>query len=178
MTRIPSSKIVISTLVLGVLGSTVNLRAGKVFAENTGRNRVLRLQGIRGLGGHFFRPNRRGAQGDRGKSDHDRSVQGRRSGQRPAVPGWLQGRKASMEAEKEHGGPFRRRRAGRLYTGFRHGEGPPKYSRKAADGDTRCSTTMLRSDKFTADPSPADCGHACHVAVKAKDHIFHPYQKR
>jgi hypothetical protein len=34
------------------------------------------------------------------------------------------------------------------------------------------------SDKFTADPSPSDCGHACHVAVKAKDHIFHPYQKR
>ena len=34
------------------------------------------------------------------------------------------------------------------------------------------------SDKFTADPSPADCGHACHVAVKATDHIFHPYQKR
>jgi Cytochrome P460 len=34
------------------------------------------------------------------------------------------------------------------------------------------------SDQFTADPSPADCGHACHVAVKAKDYIFHPYQKR
>jgi len=34
------------------------------------------------------------------------------------------------------------------------------------------------SDKFTADPSPSDCGHACHVAVKVKDHIFHPYQKR
>ena len=34
------------------------------------------------------------------------------------------------------------------------------------------------SDKFTADSSPADCGHACHVAVKAKDHIFHPYQTR
>ena len=34
------------------------------------------------------------------------------------------------------------------------------------------------SDKFTADPSPSDCGHACHVAVKAKDHIFHSYQKR
>jgi hypothetical protein len=26
--------------------------------------------------------------------------------------------------------------------------------------------------------SPADCGHACHVAVKAKDYIFHPYQTR
>lgn len=35
------------------------------------------------------------------------------------------------------------------------------------------------SDKFTADlDSPADCGHSCHVAVKAKDYIFHPYQKR
>jgi len=35
------------------------------------------------------------------------------------------------------------------------------------------------SDKFTADAnSLSDCGHACHVAVKAKDHIFHPYQKR
>src|SRR3954464_2901255 len=34
------------------------------------------------------------------------------------------------------------------------------------------------SDKFTAYPSPSDCGHACHVAVKAKDYIFHPYQKR
>jgi hypothetical protein len=34
------------------------------------------------------------------------------------------------------------------------------------------------SDKFTADPSPSDCGHTCHVAVKAKDFIFHPYQKR
>jgi len=31
---------------------------------------------------------------------------------------------------------------------------------------------------FTADPAPADCGHACHVAVKSKDHIFHPYQQR
>jgi hypothetical protein len=35
------------------------------------------------------------------------------------------------------------------------------------------------SDKFTADAnSPADCGNACHTAVKAKDYIFHPYQKR
>ena len=34
------------------------------------------------------------------------------------------------------------------------------------------------SDTFTADPSPLNCGHVCHVAVKAKDHIFHPYQKR
>ena len=34
------------------------------------------------------------------------------------------------------------------------------------------------ADKFAAGPSPSDCGHACHVAVKAKDYIFHPYQMR
>jgi hypothetical protein len=35
------------------------------------------------------------------------------------------------------------------------------------------------SDKFSADPkSLSDCGNACHTAVKAKDYIFHPYEKR
>ena len=35
------------------------------------------------------------------------------------------------------------------------------------------------SDKFAPDPkSLSDCGNACHTAVKAKDYIFHPYQKR
>ena len=31
---------------------------------------------------------------------------------------------------------------------------------------------------MNADPAPADCGHVCHVAVKSKDYIFHPYQRR
>ena len=35
------------------------------------------------------------------------------------------------------------------------------------------------SDSFSPDSgSPADCGYACHTPVKAKDYIFHPYQKR
>ncbi len=35
------------------------------------------------------------------------------------------------------------------------------------------------TDKFTADPkSLSDCGNVCHKAVKAKDYIFHPYEKR
>jgi hypothetical protein len=35
------------------------------------------------------------------------------------------------------------------------------------------------SDKYAADAnSPSDCGYACHTPVKAKDYIFHPYQKR
>jgi len=34
-------------------------------------------------------------------------------------------------------------------------------------------------NKFTPDAgSPADCGNACHTAVKAKDYIFHPYERR
>ena len=35
------------------------------------------------------------------------------------------------------------------------------------------------TDKFSPDPtSHADCGQTCHVTVKSKDYIFHPYQKR
>jgi len=35
------------------------------------------------------------------------------------------------------------------------------------------------ANKFSADPKALqDCGNTCHVAVKAKDYIFHPYQKR
>ena len=35
------------------------------------------------------------------------------------------------------------------------------------------------SDKFSADAkSLSDCGYACHTPLKAKDYIFHPYQKR
>ena len=37
----------------------------------------------------------------------------------------------------------------------------------------------VASDKFSPDAaSLSDCGHTCHVAVKSKDYIFHPYQKR
>ena len=33
--------------------------------------------------------------------------------------------------------------------------------------------------RMTADEgAKADCGQTCHVAVKSKDYIFHPYQKR
>ena len=36
----------------------------------------------------------------------------------------------------------------------------------------------VAAGKMVADPAPADCGQTCHVAVKSKDYIFHPYQKR
>ena len=35
------------------------------------------------------------------------------------------------------------------------------------------------SATFTADKAGTpNCGHVCHVAVKAKDYVFHPYQNR
>jgi hypothetical protein len=32
--------------------------------------------------------------------------------------------------------------------------------------------------EFKPDAALADCGHTCHVAVQAKNYIFHPYQVR
>lgn len=32
--------------------------------------------------------------------------------------------------------------------------------------------------RMVADEAKADCGHQCHVAVKSKDYVFHPYQRR
>jgi Cytochrome P460 len=34
------------------------------------------------------------------------------------------------------------------------------------------------SDTFMPDGAADNCGHASHTIVKAKDYIFHPYQKR
>jgi hypothetical protein len=34
------------------------------------------------------------------------------------------------------------------------------------------------TDRFTPTADLANCGHTCHVAVKAKNYVFHPYQKR
>jgi hypothetical protein len=36
----------------------------------------------------------------------------------------------------------------------------------------------VATGKMTADEAKSDCGHVCHVEVKSKDYIFHPYQKR
>ena len=36
-----------------------------------------------------------------------------------------------------------------------------------------------KTNTFTPDAgSPSNCGDACHTVVKAKDYVFHPYQKR
>ena len=34
------------------------------------------------------------------------------------------------------------------------------------------------SDTSAADPKLSECGQVCHMEVKTKDYIFHPYQKR
>jgi hypothetical protein len=34
------------------------------------------------------------------------------------------------------------------------------------------------SGRLVTNPAPVDCGQSCHVSVKSKDFIFHPYEKR
>jgi hypothetical protein len=34
------------------------------------------------------------------------------------------------------------------------------------------------TDRYTPTADPANCGQVCHVTVKAKDYVFHPYQRR
>ncbi|MEO8005348.1 MAG: cytochrome P460 family protein [Betaproteobacteria bacterium] len=36
----------------------------------------------------------------------------------------------------------------------------------------------VANHKMVADEAKADCGQSCHVAVKDKDYVFHPYQVR
>lgn len=36
----------------------------------------------------------------------------------------------------------------------------------------------IATGRMTADEAKSDCGQSCHVAVKGKDYIFHPYQTR
>ena len=164
--------------VLAALVAAAVYAQREVLAEIAERNRVLRLQGIRGLVGGLFRPDRRSAQGDRRQSDHDQCVQGRRSGQRPAFPGGLHDREAPVEAEEEHRGPLRRGCAGRLYPGFRHGKGQQEISEKRRMGIRGVQLRSRIGQVHGRSQSLADCGHTCHTAVKAKDYIFHPYQKR
>jgi hypothetical protein len=76
-------------------------------------------------------------------------------------------KKRVLESEEEHGGPLRRGCARRLHAGFRDRKGQQEISKKRRWGYALFNYEAA-SDKFTADPSPSDCGHACHVAVKAK----------
>jgi len=43
-----------------------------------------------------------------------------------------------------------------------------------AQFDYDATSTTFAPDKA----GTINCGHACHVTVKAKDYVFHPYQKR
>jgi hypothetical protein len=36
----------------------------------------------------------------------------------------------------------------------------------------------VKTGTMVADAAKADCGQTCHVKVKSKDYVFHPYQKR
>jgi hypothetical protein len=66
-------------------------------------------------------------------------------------------RQGAMEAEEEYGAPFVM-------------DVPDVFTH---------ALVMEQPNTFSPDAkSAADCGHSCHVAVKSKGYIFHPYQQR
>ena len=61
-----------------------------------------------------------------------------------------------------------------IHAGLRHGKGLQKISEERRMGI--CAVQLRSRIRYIRGRyhSPSDCGHACHVAVKAKDYIFHP----
>jgi hypothetical protein len=153
------------------------LRAGQVLAEITGRNRVLGLQGIRGL-----------AVVSSARTDevlkvivaNPTMIEAYKAGvpnNGQPFPDGSKIVKLQWKPKKSTEAPF----AVEVPDVFTQAFVIEKDSKKFPNGGGwgyALFNYEAASDKFTADPSPSDCGHACHVAVKAKDHIFHPYQKR
>ena len=154
------------------------LRAGQVLAEIAERNRVLRLQGIRGLGCRLFRPEDEILKvivaNPKMITAYKAGVPG--NGQ-PFPEGsmivklqWKQ--KKSTEAHFAVDVPD-------VFTQAFVMEKDSKRFPKTGGWGYAVFNYDAASDKFTADPkSLSDCGNACHTAVKAKDYIFHPYEKR
>jgi hypothetical protein len=77
-----------------------------------------------------------------------------------------------VEAEEEHGGPFVVDVPDVFTQAFVIEKDSKRFPQSGGWGYAMFNYEAA-SDNFTADPSLSDCGHACHVAVKAKDHIFH-----
>ena len=119
------------------------------------------------------------AQGDRRQSDHDQGVQGRRTRATVSLSRWLQDREAPVEARRRARRPpsswMCQTSSSRLSSSKR----TVKRFPKSGGWGYALFNYEAAADQFTVDPTGvSDCGHACHVKVKAKDHIFHPYQKR
>jgi hypothetical protein len=100
------------------------------------------------------------------------------SRQRSGFPGGLEAREDSVEAEEEHEGPFAVDVPDVLSEVFVMEKDSKRFPKNGGVGYAVFNYDAA-SDKFTPDPkSFSDRGNACHTAVKAKDYIFHPYQKR
>jgi hypothetical protein len=83
-----------------------------------------------------------------------------------------------VETEEEHGSPVCRGRAGHFGRPFFHGEGQQKFPETGGWGYAQFDYDTV-SATFSADKAGTpNCGQVCHVAVKAKDYVFHPYQMR
>ena len=177
MERKSNLKIVIATTVLAVLGATVNLRARQILAEIAERNRVLRLQENRGLGGGLFCRTDEVLKVIVANPTMIKAYKAFRANGQPFPDGSMIA-KLQWKPKKSTDAPFVVDVPDVFTQAFVMEKDSKRFPKTGGWGYALFNYETA-SDKFTADAkSPSDCGHSCHVTVKAKDYIFHPYQKR
>ena len=98
MKRKSKLTIAIATAVIAVLVATAVYAQDKYSLKSPSGIAFSDFRGYEDWALVSSAPDRRSAQGDRRQSGHDQGVQGWRSRQRPAFPGWLQDREAPVEA--------------------------------------------------------------------------------
>src|SRR2546430_10192951 len=153
------------------------LPAGQVLAEIAERNRVLRLQGVRGLGGGLFRPDRRSAQVIVANPTMMKAYKAGVPGNGRPFPEGSKIAKLQWSFKKSTEAPFVVDVPNAPTQAFLIEKDSKRFPKTGGWGYALFNHDTA-TGKMTADEAKSDCGHACHVAVKAKDYIFHPYQKR
>ena len=177
MTRIPSSKIVISTLVLGVLGSTA-IYAQEKYSLKTPAG--IAFSDFKGYEDWAVISSARTDEVLKvivGNSTMIEAFKAGVPGNGQPFPDGSKVAKLQWKPKKSTEAPFAVDVPDVFTQAFVMEKDAKRFPESGGWGYALFNYDAA-SDKFTADPSPADCGHTCHVAVKTKDHIFHPYQKR
>jgi hypothetical protein len=164
--------------VLAVLVATAVYAQGQVLAEIAERNRVLRLQGIRGLVGGLFRPDRRNTQGDRRQSEMIKAYKAGVPGNGQPFPEGSMIVKLQWKLKKSTEAPFVVEVPDVFKPGLRHGKGQQEISEKRRVGIRGVQLRSRIGQVHGRSQKPLRLRIRVPYAVKAKDYIFHPYQKR
>jgi hypothetical protein len=158
-------------------GRRGRLRAGQVRVGDAERNRILRLQGVRGLGGVSSARTDEVLKVIVANPAMIAAFKSGIPGNGQPFPDGSKIAKLQWKPKKSTEAPFVVDVPDVFSQNFVMEKDSKRFPDSGGWGYALFNYDPA-SDTFTADPSPSNCGHTCHVAVKAKDYIFHPYQKR